>query len=363
MIQTQQYRYFIDSLASEATKKTYAAHLEQFCRYFKIDDCARLVGLHPSLVEAQIIEYIVHLKNKGNAFSSIKVSLAAILHFYLMNDDITLNRKKISRFLGKESMKIQSGKSYTREQIAKMLTVCDERTRALILLLASTGVRIGAIPGLKFEHFQPYTSCPDCYQISVYDGEYITFCTPESMRAVDDYLAYRVRCGEKLNPNSPIIREQFERNDLLKVRNPRPISLLTIRSLIYETLLKAGITQRDHLIEGQRHARKEIPLAHGFRRFFNTALMNADVHPSFKKLLMGHNVQLDEVYYDKGSEKSRAKLLEEYSKAIHALTINPTEEENERLKNQITKMEHESQEWKEIKQMVFDMKNSMELKK
>ena len=50
--------------------------------------------------------------------------------------------------------------------------------------------------------------------------------------------------------------------------------------------------------------------------------MNADVHPTFKKLLMAHTAQLDEVYYDKNSEKSQAKLFEEYSKAKDYLTIN-----------------------------------------
>jgi predicted nucleic acid-binding Zn-ribbon protein len=59
--------------------------------------------------------------------------------------------------------------------------------------------------------------------------------------------------------------------------------------------------------------------------------MNSDVHPSFKKLLMGHSVQLDEVYYDKTSSKSQTKLLEEYSKAIDYLTIN---EEN-RLRKKV----------------------------
>jgi hypothetical protein len=49
---------------------------------------------------------------------------------------------------------------------------------------------------------------------------------------------------------------------------------------------------------------------------------------------MGHSVQLDEVYYDKGSEKSRAKLLEEYNKAIDALTIN---EEN-RLRRKVEQL-------------------------
>ena len=73
--------------------------------------------------------------------------------------------------------------------------------------------------------------------------------------------------------------------------------------------------------------------------------MNSDVHPSFKKVLMGHSVQLDEVYYDKGSEKSRAKLLEEYSKAIDALTIN---EEN-RLRKKVEELTPKSDEIQAMK--------------
>jgi site-specific recombinase XerD len=106
MIQTQEYRYFLESLASEATKKAYVYNLKQFCKHIKVDDCIRLLDIHPSLAEAQIIDYIVHLKSQGASFSRINVSLAAILHFYTMND-ITLNRRKISRFLGNQSMKVE----------------------------------------------------------------------------------------------------------------------------------------------------------------------------------------------------------------------------------------------------------------
>jgi hypothetical protein len=90
-------------------------------------------------------------------------------------------------------------------------------------------------------------------------------------------MQYRERCGEKLGPNSPSIREQFDRDSLLKVRNPKPVPLR-----FYMTLSIKPESHREHLVEGQRQgkSRKEIPLAHGFRRFFNTALMNADVHPS-----------------------------------------------------------------------------------
>ena len=245
-------------------------------------------------------------------------------------NDITLNRKKISRFIGKKNVKAGLGsdksKAYTRDQIAQILAVADERIKAIILLLTSSGIRIGALPGMKLKHLvaecgNKSSSSNDwnssnrsnIYRISVYDGEYFTFCTPEAKKAIDEYLQYRERCGEKLSPDSPLIREQFARHDTLKVRHPYPTNLGNMVGLVAETLIKAGIRQRDHMTENQTRgkARKEIPLNHGFRKFFNTALMNADVHPSFKKLLMGHSVQLDEVYYDKGSDKSRAKLLDE----------------------------------------------------
>ena len=52
---------------------------------------------------------------------------------------------------------------------------------------------------------------------------------------------------------------------------------------------------------------EELQPDHGLRKFFNTALMNSDVAYTFKELLMGHSVKLDNIYYDKDNEKSRAK--------------------------------------------------------
>ena len=70
---------------------------------------------------------------------------------------------------------------------------------------------------------------------------------------------------------------------------------------------------------------------HGFRKFFNTCLMNSDVNDKFKELMMGHSVELDNVYYDDENQISREKVLTEYMKAVDMLTIN---EEN-RLKKKL----------------------------
>ena len=43
-------------------------------------------------------------------------------------------------------------RAYTTEEIQQLLVKADERTSVVILLLASTGIRIGAVPDLKLKH-------------------------------------------------------------------------------------------------------------------------------------------------------------------------------------------------------------------
>jgi hypothetical protein len=74
---------------------------------------------------------------------------------------------------------------------------------------------------------------------------------------------------------------------------------------------------------------------HSFRKFFNTCLMNSNVAYSFKELLMGHSIKLDDIYYDKDNETSRQKIIVEYMKAVDALTIS----EEYRLKKKIIECE------------------------
>jgi hypothetical protein len=82
------------------------------------------------------------------------------------------------------------------------------------------------------------------YQISVYAGtpsQYMTFCTPEYAKAIDDYLDYRTRCGEKLTPESPLIREQFDRSDPFRSVSARHVAQSTIINTIKQVLLDAEL--------------------------------------------------------------------------------------------------------------------------
>ena len=62
-------------------------------------------------------------------------------------NDIILNWNKLAKFTRREEVR-KKDRAYTREEIQKMLGVSDLKSRAIILLFASSFVRLGGIAGL-----------------------------------------------------------------------------------------------------------------------------------------------------------------------------------------------------------------------
>ena len=73
--------------------------------------------------------------------------------------------------------------------------------------------------------------------------------------------------------------------------------------------------------------RKDVMLAHGFRKFFTTQLINSKVNPEIREMLLGHSIGLASAYY----KPTEDEMLDEYMKAADNLTIN---EEN-RLRRKV----------------------------
>ena len=89
---------------------------------------------------------------------------------------------------------------YTHEEIQTLLNISDLRLKVTLLLMASSGMRIGELPHLICGHLERRG---DLYKINVYTGQkgkgqYYTFCTPEAAKTIDTYLQFRERCGEKI---------------------------------------------------------------------------------------------------------------------------------------------------------------------
>ena len=210
-----------------------------------------------------------------------------------------------------------------------MLEVADERTKAIILVLASTGIRIRAIIELKIEDLVMISDY-HLYQVRVYSDSnqrYLTFMTPEAAKAIDVYLKYRERCGEKLIPKSPLFRDQFDREDVVSIHDVKPLKLRTVERLVSRTVEKSGIRTVERITElhsEKGKIRKNVKLTAGFRKFFDTQLIYAKVEPRTKELFMGHSIGLDDHYFTPVD----TYVLQEYLKAVDNLTIN---EENRLL--------------------------------
>jgi integrase len=322
----------IGALRSPETKSSYTFRLVAFLSYMRVDTPEELLRFDQKTTERRIIEYIIHLKDeKKLSYSSLQGVCAPLRKFYAMND-VTLNWEKIHNYLGAHDKTIED-KAYTKEQIRKLLQFASQRTRILILLLASSGLRIGAVSGLRYKHLK-YIEKYGIYQITIYPKakeRYVTYCTPECTAEINNYFEYRQRCGEVLNEQSPLIREDFDGKDIHQVKNPRAASTVALKFLLERVVKNAGLKMRhERNDDGMLTQRTEIMRAHGLRKFFDTNLVRAVVHAIKIEALMGHKRGIQSSYF----RPSDDELLEEYVKAIELLTIN---EEN-RLKIKVEEL-------------------------
>jgi integrase len=89
---------------------------------------------------------------RGKGYSTIHNYASAVLAFYKIND-IALNVTKINKFIP-PARKVRNDRSYDDDELLKLLEASDERTRVMILLMCSAGIRSWAIPLLKIKHLQ-----------------------------------------------------------------------------------------------------------------------------------------------------------------------------------------------------------------
>jgi integrase len=115
----------------------------------KIED---LLKLNVKTIEEILIQYIIYMRNNDFSYSYINNRLVAITSFLSLND-ISINRKKLSKFLG-EQKKTVKDQAYTHVDLTKMFQHATFRTRLLIAIYSSTGIRQGAVVDLKLKHLQ-----------------------------------------------------------------------------------------------------------------------------------------------------------------------------------------------------------------
>ena len=187
------YREFVDSIKSPASRTLYLQALHYFMDYLRIprDNYDRLLDKDPKLIQMDIRDFIEFLKNKKLSFATIASYVAAIHKFYVQNDIVTLNWKKIKSFMP-DHEKVAEDRPYTHSEIQTLLTNTTLRNRGMILLMCSGGLRLGAIPLLRIKDLIPIDDY-GIYKVKVYPHSkkfnYSSYCTPECRKTIDEYIA------------------------------------------------------------------------------------------------------------------------------------------------------------------------------
>ena len=328
-------------------------------KYLKLDNHDSILDLDPKLLQMNICDYIVFLKSRNLAPKSIAAYVAAIRKFLDMNDVITLNWKKIHSFEPEPEQRNED-RPYTHQEIATLLSKASPRDRGIILLMTSSGIRIGAIAyPLQLRDLQSIDKY-HIYKITVYrksSSRYYTFCSPEARKEIDSYLDWRRRLGEQLKDDSPVFRKTFDR---FKIQRPLPVTLFSIGWNMNSLLKQCGLRAFEPLKEGQTiPKRTEIMQCHGLRKFFETNAFKAGMNNIHIRRLMGQKSQLEDSYL----KTSQEELLEGSSRhtgyigIIDQLTIN---EEN-KLRREVQTLKQEVTRFDKMQKQIEELNRRMGL--
>lgn len=348
---------FENSIRSEQTRSQYKYCLDRFVKFYKLRDAESLLKIDQKQLQIMIEDYVMYLKKQISP-NSFKAPLSAIQAFLIIND-ISLNWKKIRKLVPAE-VKKSGERGYSTEEVRQILAAAtDKRSKAIIHFLAASGVRIGALEGLKVRHLVNLEN--GCKAALIYEGsieEYWTFLTPEASKALDAYLEQRKNDGEYMDGESPVFRTKYQ----VGISKAKPLKLQSIKGILERIIERAGINT-------QKSKRYEVQRAHGFRKRFNTILkLNREINPNIIEKLMGHTHGLDGVYL----KPTRDQCFAEYKKGISDLTIDNheklaadrrkleqdrTELEKQRIENQTMRKELREMTGKLVKVTTIDANN------
>ena len=346
---------FENGIKSKTTLKQYRYNLKRFFDWSKVKDYDSLVKMPDDQLQTLLEDYLFYLKEKVSP-NSIAPIFAALELFFTLNDK-ECKFKKLHKMYP-ATVKKTGSNAYTTKDVQEMLiNVTRKRSRALVLFLASTGVRIGVFEDLKLRHM---TEMPNgCKGVLFYEGtneEYWGFLTPEAAKALNDYLEERRKDGENLNPDSPIFRSDY----LLGSLPAKTLTVFGARGIIRR--LVGSAVNRTKM--GRRYDKQTD---HAFRKRFNTTLkLNQNINSNIAEKLLGHKNGLDGVYFTPTKEA----LFGEFVKAIPELTISEEMRQKATIENLEKKLsEHGTKdvEFEKIKedfqkdhQMLQDLTRSIE---
>lgn len=338
------FQQFLDGIPTATTRAHYKRFLKYFFDFLELggDSIERNSEIFAEqakdtkLATSAVMKFIRYQKErieKGEiSANSISNYFKPIKLFCTMND-IILNWDKISKTIPKGKQR-STDRIPTQNELKLLLGYPDRRLKSAILIMMSSGIRLGAWDYLRLGDIEPITKNDKLIaaKVIVYRGEdeeYFTFITPEAYTELQIYVEFRKSHGENINSKSWVLRDEFNTSYKGHPKLPKQLKSLGLKSLVERALYAQGV--RKPLTNGKR--RHEFKTDHGLRKYFKT-MAEKKMKSLHVEILMGHATGLADNYY----RISEQELLEEYLKATNDLNLyftTPTENKVQSLEKDI----------------------------
>jgi len=316
-------KWFLNmSRGSMITGEVYLRRLGQFCEINNTDPVA-ITKMTEKEIANMLMDTVSLLESQGKAGSFIAGIMKSVKSWLSFNGISIKQKIKIRGADSTPSLKDE--KIPSQEELKRIFLSGNKKSRVASSLMAFSGIRpevLGSYngsDGLKIMDFPEmeirdnevtFTKIPTMIiirpELSKTRKRYFTFLGPEGCQYLKDYLEERMRKGEVLKSESPIITPVREKD-----RSRREhIRTINIGDMIRKAIRKSGLNQRPYVL----------------RAYFDTQLMMAEskgmILRDFRQFFMGHTGDIEHRYtLNKGKlpENTIEVMRNSYQKSLKFL--------------------------------------------
>jgi hypothetical protein len=313
---------------SRVTADVYLRRLGSFCDHHKITP-EKLVRMNSKERFDLLLDFVSMMEQKGHAGSYIQSTLKA-LKSWLAHNRIEL-KGKIKIRGTQDTPTLRDERVPTRKELKRIFLSGDKKARVTSIFVAHSGLRIKTLgnyegeDGLRVRDLHEmkvegdsvdFEQIPTLVtvrkELSKAGHQYFTFLSEEGCEYLKDYLAERIREGERLDADSPMITPKRKMKPFIRAVN--------VGDIIRGAIRKAGFRWRPYVL----------------RSYFDTQLMLAEskglVLRDYRGFWMGHRGDIENRYTTNKCrlpESVIEDMREAYRRSQEYIQITKTEETSE----------------------------------